>query len=82
MQEDKNKLSESKIIESINKIRPSLQADGGDVVFKEWDEKNGIVKVSMTGMCMGCPMSAITLKEGIEKEVKKAVPEVKEVINV
>lgn len=73
---------EKKIIETLNKIRPSLQADGGDVEFVSWDEKSGVVEVRLVGMCAGCPMSQITLKQGIEAELKKAIPEVKEVQGV
>ena len=73
---------EEKIKKALDKVRPQLQADGGDVQFAEWDEKKGIVKVQLQGMCVGCPMSQVTLKEGIEAEIKKEVPEVKEVINI
>jgi len=73
---------EDNIKKALEKVRPSLQADGGDVQFVDWDEKKGIVKVQLMGMCVGCPMAQITLKQGIEEEIKKEVPEVKEVINV
>ncbi len=63
-----------KIEKALNEIRPSLQADGGDVEFV--DVEDGIVKVRLTGACGGCPMSQMTLKQGIEQVVKKAVPEV------
>ena len=72
----------NKIEKALDKIRPTLQADGGDVEFVEFDEKTGIVKVKLVGMCAHCPMSQITLKQGIEEEIKKEVPEVKEVISV
>jgi len=65
---------------ALNEIRPSLQADGGDVEFVEVE--NGIVKVRLTGACGGCPMSQMTLKQGIERVVKKAVPEVLSVESV
>ena len=61
----------------INKIRPMLQADGGDVELV--DVKDGVVKVRLQGACVGCPMSQMTLKNGIEKIVKKEIPEVKSV---
>ncbi len=73
---------QKKIEKALDKIRPSLQADGGDVEFVGFDEKIGVVKVKLVGMCAHCPMSQITLKQGIEEEVKKEVPEVKEVIAV
>ncbi len=55
-------------------IRPSLQADGGDVELV--DVENGIVKVRLTGACGGCPMSQMTLKQGIEAYIKKEIPEI------
>ena len=61
----------------INKIRPMLQADGGDVELV--DVKDGVVKVRLQGACVGCPMSQMTLKNGIEKFLKKEIPEVKSV---
>ena len=71
---------EKKIKEALDKIRPSLQADGGDVVFKSWDAKTGVVQVQLTGHCVGCPMAAVTLKQGIETDIKKEVPEVRAVV--
>ena len=70
---------EEKIKKVLEKVRPGLQADGGDVQFINWDEKNGIVEVSLVGMCAHCPMAQMTLKQGIEVEIKNEVPEVKEV---
>ncbi|MFY9114088.1 MAG: NifU family protein [Dethiobacteria bacterium] len=67
---------------AINLIRPALQADGGNVELIDVDEKSGIVKVKLTGACGGCPMAAITLKNGIERVVKKEVPQVTEVVSV
>ncbi len=69
-----------KVQEALNKVRPSLQADGGDVEFVGMDD--GVVKVKLTGACAGCPMSQMTLKMGIEKLLKKEIPEVKEVVSV
>jgi Fe-S cluster biogenesis protein NfuA len=66
---------------AIDTIRPSLQADGGDVELVDVSA-DGIVKVKLTGACSGCPMSQMTLKMGIEKIIKKEVPEVKEVLSV
>jgi Fe-S cluster biogenesis protein NfuA len=60
--------------EVIDKIRPTLQADGGDVELVSVDD--GVVKVRLQGACKGCPMSQMTLKNGIEKFIKKEVPEV------
>ena len=61
----------------LEKIRPSLQADGGDVELV--DVENGIVKVKLKGACAGCPMSQMTLKNGIERLLKNEIPEVKSV---
>ena len=61
--------------EALNKIRPQLQADGGDVELVEVTE-GGLVKVRLTGACKGCPMSQMTLKMGIEKFLRQQVPEV------
>jgi len=64
----------------LDKIRPTLVADGGDVELV--DVKGGTVKVRLTGACGGCPMATMTLKMGIEKLLKKEIPEVKEVVAV
>ena len=58
----------------IEKIRPMLQADGGDVELV--GVEGGVVKVRLRGACKGCPMSQMTLKNGIERYMKKEVPEV------
>ncbi|WP_408955034.1 NifU family protein [Natroniella sp. ANB-PHB2] len=70
-----------KVEEALDKIRPSLQADGGDVDLVDITDE-GIVKVELKGACAGCPMSQMTLKMGIEKRLKKEIPEVKEVQSV
>lgn len=70
-----------KIEEALNKVRPALQADGGDVEFIDVDDE-GVVTVKLTGACGGCPMSQMTLKMGIEKALKKSVPEVNRVESV
>jgi len=66
-----------KVEAAINKIRPMLQADGGDV--KLIDIVDGVVTVKLQGACAGCPMSQMTLKNGIERFLKKEIPEVKSV---
>ena len=63
-----------KVEGALKEIRPSLQADGGDVELV--DVENGIVKVRLTGACGGCPMSQMTLKQGIERRIKEAIPEI------
>jgi len=66
---------------TLERIRPSLQADGGDVKLIEVNP-DGVVKVKLTGACGGCAMSQMTLKMGIERTLKQEVPEVKEVVGV
>jgi Fe-S cluster biogenesis protein NfuA len=72
---------QEKVETALGKIRPSLQADGGDVELVEVTA-DGLVKVKLTGACAGCPMSQMTLKMGIEKVLKEEVPELKEVVAV
>jgi Fe-S cluster biogenesis protein NfuA len=66
-----------KVQEVLDKIRPQLQADGGDVELV--DVQEGIVQVRLQGSCKGCPMSQMTLKNGIERILKEQIPEVTEV---
>jgi len=65
---------------AIDKIRPMLQRDGGDVELVDFEE--GVVKVRLQGACAGCPMSQMTIKNGIEKFLKEEIPEVKSVESV
>jgi Fe-S cluster biogenesis protein NfuA len=74
-----NKTETEKVQIVLDKVRPNLQADGGDVELV--DVKNGIVKIKLTGHCAGCPMSQMTLKNGIERILKQELPEVKQVIS-
>jgi len=69
-----------KVEKALDKIRPALMADGGNVEFVE--VKDDVVKVKLTGACGGCPMSQMTLKMGIERLLKKEIPEIKEVVAV
>jgi Fe-S cluster biogenesis protein NfuA len=69
-----------KVEEIIGKIRPFLQADGGDVELVDVDD--GVVKVRLQGACKGCPMSTITLQQGIARILKEQIPEVKDVVAV
>ncbi len=66
-----------KVQEVLDKIRPNLQADGGDVELV--GVQNGVVQVRLQGACKGCPMSQMTLKLGIERILKEQIPEVSEV---
>lgn len=68
-----------KVEAALAKIRPALQADGGDVDLIDVSS-TGVVTVRLTGACGGCPMSTFTLKQGIEKALKKEVPEVSQVV--
>ncbi len=70
-----------KIEVALNKILPSLQADGGNVELVEVTPE-GTVKVRLTGACGGCPMSQMTLKMGVERAIRQEVPEIKEVVAV
>jgi Fe-S cluster biogenesis protein NfuA len=63
-----------KVEKAIEKIRPFLQRDGGDIELVEITD--GVVKVRLKGACMGCPMSQITLQEGVGRALKKEVPEI------
>ena len=82
MKEKNDKRTEKEILESINdvinKIRPYLQNDGGDVEFKRFE--NGIVYVKLVGACSNCPMALMTLQDGIENALINEVPEVIKVI--
>jgi len=68
-----------RVEEVLKKVRPSLQADGGDVELIDVSD-DGVVKVQLTGACGSCPFSTMTLKHGIEMRLKEAIPEVKEVV--
>jgi Fe-S cluster biogenesis protein NfuA len=67
-----------KVLEALDSVRPYLKADGGDVELVNIKE-NGIVEVRLTGACVGCPMSQMTLRAGIERTLMRDVPEIKRV---
>jgi len=71
---------EERIQSSLDKVRPSLQADGGNVEFVGFED--GVVKVALQGHCFGCPMSQMTLKNGIEKILKQDIPEIDSVESI
>lgn len=73
-------MNKEKVQEALNKIRPQLLADGGDVELVDVTDE-GQVKVRLTGACGGCPMSQMTLKMGIEKYLKQQIPEVSSVVS-
>ncbi len=68
-----------KVEQALEKIRPMLMADGGNVELVEITD-DGVVKLKLTGACGSCPMSSMTLKMGIERILKKEIPEIKEVV--
>ena len=70
-----------KVEQVLDTIRPSLEADGGNVELVEVDN-DGVVKLRLTGHCAGCPMSQMTLKNGVERVLKAAIPEVQQVLAV
>lgn len=72
---------ESRVIEALNKIRPYLEADGGDISLVEITPDN-VVKVELHGTCVGCSMSMMTMKAGVEQSVKSAAPEISSVVAV
>ena len=69
---------EAEVRQALEVIRPTLQADGGDVDLVEVTE-TGVVRVRLQGACHGCPMAAFTIKDGIERTLKEQVPGVTEV---
>ncbi len=71
---------EDKIKSVLDRVRPALQADGGDVEFIDFND--GVVTVRLKGACGSCPMAAITLKQGIESRLREAIPEVKSVVSL
>lgn len=75
-------INKQQVEEVLNKIRPALQMDGGDVELVNVDEATGKVEVKLQGRCSFCPMSSLTLKDGIERELKERIPEIKEVVAV
>jgi Fe-S cluster biogenesis protein NfuA len=63
-----------KVRATIEVIRPAIQADGGDIFLREFDEATGVVTVELTGACVSCPASTVTLKAGVERILKDRVP--------
>ena len=79
---DNNANIDSKIMESLEKIRPYLNMEGGDVEYISFDKETGIVSVRLQGACSHCAISTVTLKMGIEKTLMEDIPEVKGVEQV
>jgi Fe-S cluster biogenesis protein NfuA len=74
-------IMKARVQQVIEQIRPNLQADGGDIELVDVTE-DGTVKVRLQGACHGCPGAAMTLKMGVERLLKKSIPEIKSVENV
>jgi Fe-S cluster biogenesis protein NfuA len=68
-----------RIEDALNSIRPALQIDGGDVEFVDFNRSDGVVQIRLVGACGGCPISSVTVKHGIERRIRAAVPEVTQV---
>ena len=68
---------EKRVEDALADIKPQIQADGGDIDLVAIE--NGIVKVRLRGSCVGCPMSVLTLKQGVERIIKSKVPEIESV---
>ncbi len=71
----------TQVEETIEAIRPALQADGGDIFLRDVDEDTGVVTVQLVGACVSCPASTVTMKAGIERILKDRVPGVTEVVD-
>lgn len=71
-----------RVTDVVDRIRPLIQADGGDIQLIDVNEETGVVSIRFRGACVGCPSAAMTLKMGIERNLKERVPEVKEVVAV
>jgi Fe-S cluster biogenesis protein NfuA len=69
-----------KIEDVLESIRPALRSDGGDVEFIDYDVDDGIVQLRLVGACGSCPVSMLTLKQGIERRIMMAVPEVRGIL--
>lgn len=73
---------QERILQVLDEIRPALHADGGDVEFIDYDASEGLVQLRWLGVCGACPISTVTLKQGIERRIISAVPTVREVTAV
>ncbi|HEY0673911.1 MAG TPA: NifU family protein [Longimicrobiales bacterium] len=71
-----------KIEEVLDSIRPALRSDGGDVELIDFDEEDGVVQLRLMGACGTCPVSTMTLRQGIERRLMLAVPEVKGILAI
>jgi Fe-S cluster biogenesis protein NfuA len=81
MSEQETPSLSERVEQVINAIRPAIQSDGGDVEFVDVDD-NGVVSVRLHGACVGCPAAGMTLKMGIERNLREQIPEVTSVIGI
>jgi Fe-S cluster biogenesis protein NfuA len=72
----------SRVEGALNKVRPALQADGGDARIADFDERRGSVSIEMLGACRGCPLSRLDFVYAIESLIRREVPEVEEILAV
>lgn len=72
----------SRVEEALDKVRPAMQADGGDARVVECDEKTGSVSIEMIGACKGCPLSQLDFAYAIESLIRREVPDVREILAV
>lgn len=80
--ESKGEELKAKVMAGLDKVRPHLQADGGDVELVDIDDETMTVKVKLKGACGTCPSAAMTLKSGVEAQIKKVAPEIRSVESV
>ncbi len=83
----KKKTSPSKLAERIekyidDKIAPMIRLDGGDIEFISYDEDKKVLTIKLAGACVACPLADVTLKLGVEQEIKKKFPQVEEVVSL
>jgi Fe-S cluster biogenesis protein NfuA len=71
-----------RVEKSLDRIRPALQNDGGNVELVDVDETTGVVKLKLVGACGSCPMSQMTLRMGVERVLREDIPEITEVVSV
>lgn len=79
---EQKKPIKTRILQVLDQIRPAIQMDGGDIEFVKYDARKKCVMLRLLGACQGCPMSEITLYQGIEEALKSHLPEIREVVRV
>lgn len=82
MAEERPSTVREKVESVLNRVRPYIQGDGGDVELVEINEEEGIVYLRLRGACVGCPSSLMTLQMGIENEIRIECPQIKQVMAV